>query len=77
VEEEEMTQLVSFPTHTKGGMLDLLITNCVERIVSICEEGRLGKSEHSIILHYKKKSIILFEVEDIPQSVTEESTGLN
>ncbi len=65
VEEEEMTQLVSFPTHTKGGVLDLLITNCVERIVSIREEGRLGKSDHSIIL---------FEVEDIPQSVTEGPT---
>ncbi len=50
VEEEEMTQLVSFPTHTKGGVLDLLITNCAERIVSIREEGRLGKSDHSIIL---------------------------
>jgi hypothetical protein len=28
--EEELQQMVSFLTHTKGNVLDLLITNCPE-----------------------------------------------
>jgi hypothetical protein len=68
MEEEEMTQLVSFSTHTKGGLLELFVTNCPDGIVSIRNEGHLRKMNHSIIL---------FEAEDIPQSITEESTGLN
>jgi hypothetical protein len=68
VQEEEMAQLVSFSTHIKGGMLDLIITNCPERVVNISEEGRLGKSDHSVIV---------FEVEDNIRNTIEEITGLN
>ncbi len=61
MEEEEMMQLVSFSTHTKGGLLDLFVTNCPDGIVSIHDEGHLRKSDHSIIL---------FEAEDMSRSIT-------
>jgi hypothetical protein len=48
VEEQNMEQLVRFSTHSKGNTLDLVITNCPERVVSISNEGRLGKSDHCI-----------------------------
>jgi hypothetical protein len=64
MEEEEVTQLVSFSTHTKGGLLELFVTNCPDGIVSIRDEGHLRKSDHSIIL---------FEAEDMSWSIT----GLN
>jgi hypothetical protein len=49
VMEESLYQLVSFPTHIKGNILDLLITNCPERILDIEDVGRLGRSDHSIL----------------------------
>jgi hypothetical protein len=42
-QEENFSQLVSFPTHTKGNVLDLVLTNCPERIVSVEDIGRLGE----------------------------------
>jgi len=48
--ENKFTQMVDFPTHTKGNVLDLVLTNIPESVLSICEEGRLGKSDHSILL---------------------------
>jgi hypothetical protein len=50
VEEKMMEQLVDFPTHTKGNILDLLITNVPERIVEVVESGRLGRSDHVVIV---------------------------
>jgi hypothetical protein len=51
VTEEGLLQMVSFPTHTKGNILDLLITNCPERVrvVDVQDVGRLGKSDHCMI----------------------------
>jgi hypothetical protein len=49
VENKLMTQLVDFPTHIKGNILDLVITNMPERVLEVREEGRLGKSDHSIL----------------------------
>jgi hypothetical protein len=48
-QEENFSQLVSFPTHTKGNVLDLVLTNCPERIVSVEDIGRLGRSDHVIM----------------------------
>jgi hypothetical protein len=42
-------QLVHFPTHTKGNTLDLVLTNCSDRIVNVDEGGRLGRSDHVIL----------------------------
>jgi hypothetical protein len=50
ITEENMKQLVGFSTHVKGNVLDLVVTNCPERVVSISEEGQLGKSDHSILM---------------------------
>ena len=48
VSEEGLEQLVSFQTHTKGNILDLVLTkNC--DVISVKGEGRLGKSDHCII----------------------------
>jgi hypothetical protein len=50
VNEGLMEQLVEFPTHLKGNTLDLLITNIPERVVEVTDEGRLGKSDHVVIV---------------------------
>ena len=49
VEEEGLAQLVSFPTHDKGNILDLVITNCGEKIVSVYDDGKLGNRDHCMI----------------------------
>ena len=45
-----MQQMVDFPTQVKGNILDLVITNIPERIEEIYEMGRLGKSDHVMIV---------------------------
>jgi len=47
--ESNLEQLIDFPTHTKGNILDLVLTNCPDRFVSINDIGRLGRSDHSMI----------------------------
>ncbi len=46
VMEEGLVQLVNFPTHKKGNVLDLVLTNCSDRILEVSDVGRLGKSDH-------------------------------
>ncbi len=41
--------MVDFPTHVRGNILDLVLTNIPERIDEVMEAGRLGKSDHVII----------------------------
>ena len=48
--EEGLEQLVTFPTHIKGNRLDLVLTNCPEKVISVGEGGRLGRSDHCIIV---------------------------
>jgi hypothetical protein len=50
VENKLMAQLVDFPTHIKGNVLDLVITNMPERVLEVREEGRLGRSNHSTLV---------------------------
>ena len=47
--EAGMEQLVAFPTHVKGNVLDLLLTNVPERILEVEDAGRLGHSDHGMI----------------------------
>jgi hypothetical protein len=47
--EEGLQQLVSVPTHTKGNTLDLVITNCPDKVLEVDDVGRLGKSDHCMI----------------------------
>jgi hypothetical protein len=48
--DQQLAQLINFATHVKGNTLDLLLVNCPERILSVNTAGRLGKSDHEIIL---------------------------
>ena len=45
-----LEQLVKFPTHLKGNILDLVLTNVPERVHEVEEVGRLGASDHGAIL---------------------------
>jgi hypothetical protein len=49
LEAKQMQQLVHFPTHVKGNILDLIITNSSDRVINVEEGGRLGRSDHFII----------------------------
>jgi hypothetical protein len=50
VQEQGMKQLVEFPIHIKGNILELLVTNYTEKVVRILEVGRFGKSDYMAIL---------------------------
>ncbi len=50
VQDNMMEQLVDFPTHIKENMLDLLLTNIPDRVEEVTDAGRLGKSDHVIIV---------------------------
>ncbi len=50
VEDALLEQMVNFPTHIKGNCLDLVLTNIPERIINVEEMGRLGASDHEMIL---------------------------
>jgi hypothetical protein len=45
-----MEQLVPFSTHVRGNTLDLVLTDIPERVVEVTEEGRLGASDHVILM---------------------------
>ncbi len=45
-----MEQLVEFPIHIKGNILELLVINYTEKVVRILEVGRFGKSDYMAIL---------------------------
>ena len=49
-QDADMDQLVTFPTHARGNILDLLLTNNVGSILEISDLGRLGNSDHTMIL---------------------------
>jgi hypothetical protein len=44
-----LRQLVEFPTHTRGNVLDLVITNVPERVENVREGGRVGRSDHVVV----------------------------
>jgi hypothetical protein len=50
VTRNQMVQMVDFATHTKGNMLDLVISNCPEKFLTVTDAGRLGRSDHMIIM---------------------------
>ena len=50
VEDRLMVQMVDFSTHVKGNILDVIITNMPERVLEVRDEGRLGKSDHVMIV---------------------------
>ena len=48
--ENGMEQLVEGATHAKGNTLDLVLTNIADRVIAIQDEGRLGSSDHIMLL---------------------------
>ena len=48
--ERGLAQLVEIPKHIKGNTLDLVLTDKPERLISLVSAGRLGKSDHNILL---------------------------
>ncbi len=49
-EEANLEQLVTFPTQVRGNTMDLLLTNIPDRVMDITDVGRLGRSDHNMIL---------------------------
>lgn len=47
--EYGLEQMVDFSTHKKGNILDLVLTNCPEKVIVTEDCGRLGSSDHSMI----------------------------
>jgi hypothetical protein len=50
VKDKFFEQMVDFSTHTRGNILDLVLTDVPDRISEVREEGRLGNSDHSILV---------------------------
>ncbi len=50
IENSFMEQMVDFTTQVKGNILDLIVTNIPERFEDVSEHGRLGKSDHFMIV---------------------------
>jgi hypothetical protein len=48
--EKFLEQMVTFATHLKGNMLDLILTNVPELFIEVSNEGRLGTSDHYMLL---------------------------
>ena len=49
VESNNLTQLVDFPTHTGGNLLDVTITDKPALVHNIYNGGNIGNSDHAII----------------------------
>ena len=47
--EMGLEQLINFPTHNKGNILDVIITNRSDCALNITDVGLLGKSDHCMI----------------------------
>jgi len=47
--EKGLVQLVDFPTHLRGNILDIVLTNSQNVVRSIEERGRLGRSDHTMM----------------------------
>ena len=47
--DNNFEQLVTFPTHVRGNVLDLIFTNRPENIINIESLGNLSNSDHSIL----------------------------
>ena len=45
----DFTQMIDFPTHVRGNILDLVLTNRPDNIVNIEALGNLSTSDHSIL----------------------------
>ena len=49
IDDAGLVQLVNFATHDKGNLLDLVITNCSDKVLSVSDDGKLANSDHCIL----------------------------
>ena len=49
VESQFLDQLIDFPTHNKGGTLDLVFTNMSDNILNVENIGNLSNSDHCML----------------------------
>ena len=49
-QEANFEQLVTFPTHVRGNTQDLLLTNVAGILLEVSDQGRMGNSDHTMIL---------------------------
>jgi len=49
LEDGMFEQLVTFPTHLKGNILDVVLSNNPEKVGNVIEQGRVGRSDHVLI----------------------------
>ena len=50
LDEKSLDQIIDFPTHVRGNILDLLLTDMPEKILDVKDVGNLGSSDHCILL---------------------------
>ncbi len=50
LDNQLLVQMVDFPTHIKGKVLDLFLTNIPERVIEITDNGRLVSSDHVMLM---------------------------
>jgi hypothetical protein len=48
-EDQLLEQMVPFPMHLRGNMLDLVLMDIPERVTDVQDDGRPGSSDHVII----------------------------
>jgi hypothetical protein len=68
--EQNLTQLVSFLSHIKWNILDLIIANNLDRVLDVSDVGRLGKSDHCMI-----EIIVEGNVENLSQNKEKHNWG--
>ena len=58
-QENFLVQMIDFPTHSKGNVLDLVLTKNPEKVASIIDVGSVGNSDHTGIMVevYHEKTI--------------------
>ena len=50
VQDNFLIQHIDFPTQTSGNILDLALTTSENMVLKVSEEGKLGNSDHSVIV---------------------------
>ena len=50
IDKKDLTQIIDFPTHSKGNILDLVLTDVPEKVIDVQNVGYLGSSDHCILL---------------------------
>jgi hypothetical protein len=58
-ETRGLVQLVTFPTQVRGNILDLIFVDRPDTVVQVEECGRLGKSDHSVLMLTTRADVLV------------------